>query len=146
MMTESLRERFSGLFPGSPKKPTVTEVMPNRSWAFISTRDFGQLLFAALVPNSARPFYTIEALCLFLSSKFHASENPKEKKKLFSFVLSSSSPMLKQSFRPQLKEVCLRVTSTSPALFPRLLTSVVVVLQSISKLIRRSFHVACVID
>ena len=40
------------LFPGSPKKQTITEVMPNRSWIF-STRDLGQLLFAALGPNSA---------------------------------------------------------------------------------------------
>ena len=95
------------LFPGSPKKQTITEVMPNRSWMF-QTRDLGQLLFAALGPNSAPPYSTIEALCPCLSAKLHTSGNPKKKKmKLFSFDFSSSSPMLKQSFRPLLKEACL---------------------------------------
>ena len=74
-----------------------------------STRDLGQLLFAALGPNSA-PALLNDLGTLPVSLRQVPRARESEKKRHFSFVFSSSSPMLKQSFRPLLKEACLRVT------------------------------------
>ena len=63
--------------------------------------------------------------------------------KLFSFVFSSSSPMLKQSFRPLLKEACLRVTLLHQPFFLGTWLELWVTLQSNSEIMRHPIGVVC---